>query len=140
MTTWRRPFGLVLTILLLAACSPSAAETPDAEPPVEEPSVTTPASGYSDAEQAAILDESIGLVYGTEPQANWFSAYRELIVEDGWAYINTTLTTAELPLAEGMCQNIAAITFDDNAEPIGVTDVLIFGLDMEGLTDCDVVS
>ncbi len=37
-----------------------------------------------------------------------------------------------------MCRVIASVTFDDDAKPIGVTDVIVFDLAGEVLTDCEV--
>jgi hypothetical protein len=38
-----------------------------------------------------------------------------------------------------MCRDIATVVYDDEAEPIGVTDVLIYAARSIPLTDCDVV-
>lgn len=127
--------SLVLFALPIAACSGPAA-TPEPEEP--EDAVPSVPAGYTDAEQTAILAESIELVYGSDPQPEWYPAFIELVVEDRWAYVATTLTDADAALVETMCRDIAAITFDDNAEPIGVTDVLIGGAGNVDLFDCDV--
>jgi len=132
-----RPLAVAL-LFVLAACS-----SPDPTPePTPEPAEPTPTPGrYTDAEQAALLDESIGIVYcDTTPSPEWCGVYRELVVEDRWAYVLTTLSEGDEEFADSMCRDIATVTYDDEAQPIGVTDVLIYAADGENaLADCDVV-
>lgn len=120
--------GTLVVVLVLAACS---APAPDPTPrPTPEP------AGYTDAEQTALLLDSIDIVYcGSEPVAEWCPTIRDVAVEDGWAYV----ITSNPDMAESICTAIAAATYDDNAEPIGVTDVMVGGLDSEPITDCDVL-
>lgn len=123
--------ALTLILVVLAACSSPATTGGEAD-------ATATPGRYTDAEQAELLAESIEIVYAGEPQPDWYSAFVGLEVEDRWAYVNTTLTEAEADLADSMCRDIAAVTFDDDAEPIGVTDVLIYGDGGADLVDCDV--
>jgi hypothetical protein len=122
-------------LLGLAACSAPAA---DPEEP-EEPDPTPSPEGYTPAEQSAILAESIDLVYcGSDPVPEWCAAFVDVAVDDtGWANVRTTLTDAAA--ADVMCTAIAGVTYDDDAEPIGVHDVMVFGNGGAVLTDCDVV-
>lgn len=123
--------SLAVIALALAGCSAPAA--------TEQAPEDTPTPGrYTDAEQADILAESIEIVHGTDPQPAWYGSFIDLTVEDRWAYVSTSLTEADADLADSMCRDIAAITYDDNAEPIGVTDVLIYGAGNVDLVDCDV--
>lgn len=122
---------IALIALLLVACSSPAVS--------REPDPTATPGKYTDAEQADILAESIELVHGTDPQPAWYPAFVSLTVEDRWASVTTTLTEADAELAEAMCRDIAMVTYDDESEPIGVTDVLIFGAGGNDLVDCDVV-
>jgi hypothetical protein len=125
----RRATALCAIAIVVTACTTVVSDTP---PP------TATSGKYTDAAQAEILTESIELVYGTDPQPDWYPAFIDLRVEDRWAYVRTTLSETDVALADGMCANIAAATFDDDAEPIGVTDVLIFGTGNIDLADCDV--
>jgi len=52
----------------------------------------------------------------------------------GWAAV----ITSNPDYANAMCRVIASVTFDDDAKPIGVTDVIVFDLAGEVLPDCDV--
>jgi len=52
----------------------------------------------------------------------------------GWAAV----ITSNFDYADAMCRDIASVTFSDDAEPIGVTDVIVVDLAGEALTDCDV--
>lgn len=116
--------ALLLVALLLAGCGGSSA-TPEATPVPDR---------YTDAEQTELLFESIEIVHGSEPQPAWYPAFVDLHVEDGWANV----VTADASVAEAMCAAIAAVTFDDDAQPIGVRAVMVFGPTGDVLTDCDV--
>ena len=118
--------------LLLTGCGAS----PPVDEPTERPAEQTvqPDPDAENAEMTALLNDSIEVVYGSEPQPDWYPALQDLSVSnDGWAAV----VTSNPDFAEAMCQNIAAVTFDDNTEPIGVTDVIVFDAAGEVLTDCD---
>ena len=122
----RRLVATILVSGLVAACSSTPAD--DADP--------TPSPGrYTDAEQADILAESIDIVFcGSDPTPDWCADVRRVTVEDGWA----TVTARRGRHAEDMCFAIASITYDDDAEPIGVHDVMVVNQAGEPFTDCDV--
>ena len=61
--------------------------------------------------QADILAENIDRMYA-KTQYTWYPAFVELTVEDGWAYVRTTLTEADTDVAGSMCQDIAAVAFE----------------------------
>lgn len=125
--------ALIVTLALLAGCG---ADTPPEEPADESVEASVrPDPQAENAEMTALLNESIEIVYGSEPQPDWYPALQDLSVSnDGWAAV----VTSNPEFAEAMCVNIAAVTFDDNAEPIGVTDVIVFDQAGDVLTDCDV--
>ena len=125
-----RAVALCVIALTIAACTQTMSDT-------DVPALSS--GGRFDLEKADILTESIGLVYGTDPQPDWYPAFEHLTVKLGGARVYTTLTEADAALAETMCRDIASITYDDDAEPIGVTDVYIFGVENVDLADCGVV-
>src|SRR6187549_3540949 len=113
----RRPAALRLVgpllFLLLAGCSDSTSPSPPADTPEPTPEATQEASatagaGYTDTEQADILAENIDRMYAEDTQYTWYPAFVELTVEDGSAYVRTTLTETDTDVAESMCQDIAA--------------------------------
>ena len=132
--------ALAFLLVVLAACSEPDFPTPEPDPTAADADETATPGTYTDAEQAAILEDSIGIVYcDEEPKPEWCSAYQSLEVEDGWAYISSSLGGGDAAFAEGMCADIAAVTYDDDAELIGVTDVQIYAAGGQALADCDVI-
>jgi len=143
----RKPAALRLVgpllLVLLAGCSDNTSPSPPADTPEPTPEATQEASataeaGYSDTEQADILAENIDRMYAEDTRYTWYPAFVELTVEDGWAYVRTTLTEADTDVAGSMCQDIAAAAFENFIEPIGVADVRISDGEGEDLVDCDV--
>lgn len=118
----------LLIALVLAGC---ATEVP--EPTAEATPIPTPEAGYTDAEQLELLREGIDLVYGTDPRPEWYPTITDMHVEDGWAYVVTQAPA----LADVICAGIAAVTYDDDAEPIGVDAVMVFDTAGNDLADCD---
>jgi len=94
-------------------------------------------SSYSEAEQAGFVRDGVEETYGADPQPEWYSSFRDVSVENGWAYVSTTLTAAEEELAGQMCDDVAAVSLDASGAPMGVTSVRIYGADNENLADCD---
>jgi len=87
------------------------------------------------AGMTALLNDSIEVVFADESQPEWYPALKDMSVSnDGWAAV----ISSNPDFAEAMCRDIASVTFDDDATPIGVTDVMVFDLAGEALTDCDV--
>jgi ABC-type glycerol-3-phosphate transport system substrate-binding protein len=118
---------LVMTVALtLAACGGSSGQSQD------EGSSLEPA-------KAAALVESIEIVYGSDPQPDWYAylgSSPDVAVRDGVAVVATSLDAGDEAIAETMCANIAAVTFDDNAEPIGISDVVILA-GGEAIAECE---
>jgi hypothetical protein len=126
--------GCLLPVLLvIAACGGVAATVAPTREPTPEP-----VTGYTDAEKEALTRKGIELVYGTDPQPDW---YPDLHIVDGQidlAVDGTSLFVAatSAALADQMCREIAAVAYDDNAEPIGWRHVHIqVGPDI--VADCD---
>lgn len=133
--------ALTAMAVALAACSnPTVSETPQLTTADVSETPDATASQYTDAEQTAILTESIELVYGGEPQPEWFGAFAGINVRDGVAHVTTSLRESDADLAEPMCRDIAAATYDDNAEPIGVTRVEISFGRIHEIVECAVPS
>jgi hypothetical protein len=135
-----------LAALALAGCvgpDPNGSR-PEPTPSFEAPTVPTVPDGYTPAEQTAILTESIGLVYcDTAPSPDWCANFIRVEVDTwGWANVYSRFTgrlAGDPERAESMCTAIAAATYDDDAEPIGVHDVMVFGSLGDVLADCDVI-
>ena len=115
----RKPLAplVLLVTLLLAACSTSS---------------------YSEAEQAGFVRDGVEETYGADPQPEWYGSFQDVAVENGWAYVSTSLTAADSDLAGEMCDDVAAVAFDDTGAPMGVNTVRIYGAGDENLADCDV--
>jgi hypothetical protein len=128
---------LTLTLTMVACSSPAATPDPTADL-TPTPDSTATAGAYTDAEQADILAENIDRTYAEDTRYTWYPAFVELTVEDGSANVRTTLTEADADLANSMCRDIAAVAFENFIEPIGVTDVQIFGNEGDDFVDCDV--
>ena len=137
--------------LILSACAGEVVSTifedvgdPSSEP-TDAPAPDVPAdeqlSGldrYTDVEQTALLAESIDIVYcGSEAKPDWCPWFDRVAVDERWAEVHTDLSEAEMAVAESMCSDIASVTSDHDAEPIGVTHVLILGAGGAELTDCE---
>jgi hypothetical protein len=135
--TMRRGAAFLCLAVVLTACTPggSASAAPGGLATADPP---TTVEGYSEAEQTSILSQSIELLYATDPQPEWYASFLSVDVADQWAEVRTSLSEADVELAESMCRDTAAATFDDDAQPIGVTDVLVFGTGGVDLADCDV--
>lgn len=128
--------------VLLTACGTSSAPT---DAPTDAPTTEIdPNNAWmrserccspEDAVMTALLNDSIEVVFADEPQPDWYPALKDMSVSfDGWAAV----ITSNPEFADAMCRDIASVTFDDDAEPIGVTDVIVFDLAGDVLTDCDV--
>jgi hypothetical protein len=128
-----------LLLVLLAGCSEPDVPTPEPESPAATPEASASSeAAYTDAEQADILAENIDRTYAEDTQYTWYPAFVDLTVEDGTADVTTTLTEADTDLADSMCEDIAAVAFENFIEPIGVADVRISDGGGEDLVDCDV--
>jgi len=99
---------------------------------------TSSPSGYTDAEQAELLIENVGVVCDARPQPEWCRGFVELTVKDGWVSVITPLTVASAEFADPMCRGIAALAFDDDDESLGMSNVRILDHQGEVMIDCDV--
>lgn len=130
---------LTLAALLITGCGGAPAAT------VTPPAAATPApSERTDDERAALMRDSIELVYGTDPQPDWWSY---LNIVDGEIDLLTDgnslfVAAPSIPddLAQRMCQDIAAVVFDADAEPIGIRHVHIMSSADVMAGDCDSVT
>lgn len=128
-----RRFSVILVAVFLAGCG--AAATPTPRP------TATPEPTRSPAQIAAIISDSIDLLYcAEEPSPDWCGnlvgkpgAYA-VEVDDDLVQIRMTFKSDKKGEAAAMkaCQNIAVAHFDDNAEPLGVTEYWV--LDKGGET------
>jgi hypothetical protein len=129
---------LAVALVLVACSSPAATPDPTADPTADlTANATATAGAYTDAEQADILAENIDRMYAEDTQFTWYPAFVELTVEDGWAYVTTTMTESDADLADSACRDIAAAAFENFIEPIGVMNVRISGGGGD-LVDCEV--
>ena len=125
----RLNYAAALAILTACGTLYAPTDTPT-DPPTAEIDPNAENAGMT-----ALLNDSIEVVYASEPQPEWYPALKDMSVSnDGWAAV----ITSNPDYAEAMCRDIASVTFDDDAKPIGVTDVIVFDLAGEVLTECDV--
>lgn len=137
----RRLLAICLVTIGLAACAgPAPTPTPD-EPTPEAPSRLTA------EEQTAEVIQGLEEVYGTDPQPDWWAAINRVegtldvtVGDDGWVTVGALLPNddAGIAVAETMCAAIAALAYDENGDPIGFHDVIIFANAVDVLADCDV--
>lgn len=116
-----RSISLVM-VLFLAACAPTLPT----------------AAAKSDTAMASELRSSIVTVYG-DSQPSWYAylgAPPDVAVRDGVGIIATSLAAADEALAATICRAIAAVVFDANGDPIGVSDILVIAGGQQ-LATCD---
>lgn len=138
----------VLIVILLAGCAGSGAtpEPTDEPEQTDEPGPTPAPDLYTDAEAAAVYAEGLFLVLAEDPAyvPAWWPLLQtdengipRVEVEDDWAYLQTNLSAGDEALALEICNVVKTLVYDDDSQPLGITDVLIFG-GAEALADCDV--
>lgn len=133
---------LGVVALLLVACA-GASPTPVSAPPTP-----TPAATRTNAEIAAILSDSVDVVFCAEaPKPSWCSQIRKngklyaIEVDGTTVFVGSKLpnTKAGKKAALAMCKDLAPLHFDDDAKDLGVAHFHVFDASGEQiLAECNI--